>query len=407
MAPKRKVARPTILEVLTTPRREPDSSNAKGSRKISENQAWAHTEELEEWTEFTYENLILAFGPILEQDAPDGVYARDFGTVDEAPSKETHIMGLVSKSTMETVKQGANRTAALFPEHHHDVNLDFKKGMNIRNPYYPQWNTRGEAMTDPKGGKWGEPDWIVYSSTPDMSSPSLQEPQSDESIEEANTRGEKVILLVGECKRSEAWTWNECQDSFRKACSTPESRSCAKSAQSNLPQTLDLEPEPEEKNETKRYNMLKPLDQLSTYCFWAKVPFGFLHTEKGLILCNARWISDPDSRDKRPRAGVKYVRVPWRTNREEGTLTPELMLYCIIIAASYRKSYSTSDTYSTSDQYIHEDIITWHRVAGRNNGIAKGKDQGKSKSKRYRNKLSGVVRKERYLREYKHLKLID
>lgn len=158
MAPKRKVARPTILEVLTTPRREPDSSNTTGSRKISENQAWAHTKELEEWTEFSFENLILAFGPILEQDAPDGVYARDFGTVNEAPSKETHIMGLVSESTMETVKQSANRTAALFPEHHHDINLDFKQGMNIRNPYYPQWNTRGGAMINPKGGRWGEPD---------------------------------------------------------------------------------------------------------------------------------------------------------------------------------------------------------------------------------------------------------
>lgn len=167
---------------------------------------------------------------------------------------------------------------------------------------------------------------------------------------------------------------------------------------------MDTEPEPED---DQRHALLKPLDQLSTYCFGAKVPFGILHTEKELILCNARWISDPDSRDKRPRAGVKYVRVSWITNREEGTLTPELVLYCIIIAASYRNNYSTSDRYSTSDQYIHEDIITWHRIAGRNDGIPKGKDQGKSRSKRYRNKLSGVVRKERYLREYEHLKLID
>lgn len=106
---------------------------------------------------------------------------------------------------------------------------------------------------------------------------------------------------------------------------------------------------------------------------------------------------------------MQVLRTCWKPSYEEGTITPELALYCIVAAAYYRENNFPTKEWSSKD------IITWHRVPCRytknkddtkNEDVTKKENEPENEDAKYRNKFSGLLRPYRELKVHKHLKLV-
>ncbi|KAI0142017.1 hypothetical protein BJ166DRAFT_503231 [Pestalotiopsis sp. NC0098] len=108
----------TILNVLTAPRDELDSSKVKKSSANKRNKNYLHTDEIQDWVEFTFENVHLAFKEFLDQPVPDSFQEGTLPSIKQ-PEFEVDIKIVFLRFTTETVtgavKVVMDRFPGLFP----------------------------------------------------------------------------------------------------------------------------------------------------------------------------------------------------------------------------------------------------------------------------------------------------
>lgn len=379
----------TILDVLTTPRDEPDSSKVKKSPRSTENKNYLHTDEIQDWAEFTFENVHLAFKEFLDQPVPDSFKASSLPKDIRQPRNETALRDMFKQSTAKTVNAAAEivmkRFPGLFPPGRVEMHPEsyVYKSDDIQLP--------DMASKPPRVRPHIIPDFVqIY--LPDEQQ-SLPENDEGGNIPQSTVFQDETVLLMGEGKISTGWSFDrltklleaphsiECSAHSRKLTKRAGSFRVSKPTQTTVQGTRAT---------TTRKLIQRPTDQLGTYCVWGKVPFGFLQTEREFFLCNTIRIWDPET--KTTKAGMKAARISWDAQYRPNTITPELALFCVTLAALYTHNNLPLTAYS------HEDIITWHRVAGQH---------GARKDVRYRNKFSGLMHPYSELRKHKHLILLE
>ncbi|ETS84400.1 hypothetical protein PFICI_02425 [Pestalotiopsis fici W106-1] len=402
---------PTILDVLTSGRRQPDSSELKNGRN-TDNPNFAITEEIEVWEEFTFENVMLAFGPYLLMEAPDSMGPQSLSESSLFTINEASLTTIFREYTLETVTPAAKATvndSTYYPP----SNLETPETML----HYQEFVLKKSYITESYHKYVGKditvtPDWVVVRPPPELwsfinseSSRITQNHKAARGKAKAQYTHEKFkaklldsleVLLVGESKRSVNWTFQKSKDKLEQLKKTPNKpeSSAAKLQCKNASSS-------EKCSEKDGRNMLRPIDQTSTYCLWANVPLGCLHSEEELLICNTRLIGGRDRGDGKPRTGVKVVRVVWQETYAPDTLTPELALYCATIAAHNSRA---RHTYSVGETYLNEDLIIWYRIADFNDSKDTHAVDGNT---RYRNKMSGAERPYSELKEHLHLKLLE
>lgn len=322
----------TVLDILTLPRRDYNIPEMKPIRQHPWHQAWVQMQELENWSEFTFENVQLAFGPLLLREAPDYVKEINQFTHDWRGIRLSHTkvnvrsafgrdsLGAADEAAADIIRQSATRNPG------EGFQVYGRRKDTVSNPYYSTWNGK-----DQKGGKFTTADISVQ----------IDEADAGPRIQRFRRGDGDVSLLMGQIGLSGNWSFQNFSKFFRDVYHNPICPVCPHGHQAGKP----------------RQNMLRPTDKLATVCIWEDVRYGFLTTDKELMICIVKSIPDRNPKSKRPRAGMKILHLPWRTEFVAGTITPELALCCLILAAYYNKDNTVSESYCS------EDIITWHRVS--------------------------------------------
>lgn len=383
----------TILDVLTTPRDEPDSSKVKKSPRYTRNKNFLHTDEIEDWAEFTFENVHLAFKEFLDQPVPDSFEASSLPQDIEQPENEHVFKIMFQQSTSKTVKEAAEIVMKRFPGLFPPGRVEMHPECSVYKPDDIQLPDVASKKPTPRPHVI--PDFVqIYLPNKQQS---LSENDEGGTIPQNTVLQDKTVLIMGEGKLSTGWSFDRLAkflEAPRSAEFSAHPRTLVKRAGScrvsKLTQTTPTQQGT--RATTKRKPIQQPTDQLGTYCVWGKVPFGFLQTEREFLLCNTICIRDPDTNTT--RAGMKVARISWDTEYRPNTITPELALFCVTLAALYRHNRHNNFPLTA---YSHEDIITWHRVAGQH---------GPGKGVKYRNKFSGLMHPYSELRKHKHLILL-
>ncbi|KAI0142016.1 hypothetical protein BJ166DRAFT_597385 [Pestalotiopsis sp. NC0098] len=363
----------TVFDLLTLPRGNYDIEEMKPIRQHASNQAWVQMQDLENWSEFTFENVYLAFGPLLVREGSKDIkrmnHSRHYWRGCAFPHTKVNIRHAFDRDSLEMAVEAARdiiRQSAI-----RNPGEDFYVGSSqkttVSNPFYSTWNSK-----DQKGGKFTTADMCIE----------VPEADTGPHVQRFKKRDDDVSLLMGQIGLSGNWSFQTFSNFFRDVYHSPVCPRCPHGHQAGKP----------------RQNMLRPTDKLATTCIWGDVRYGFLATDKELMICIVKSIPDRNPRSKRPRAGMKILNIPWRTEFVAETLTPELALCCLILAAYYNKDNTVSESYCS------EDIITWHRVP---KSDCSPEAQKMGNVIVYRNKWSGVERSGDELARYSHLKILE
>lgn len=363
----------TVFDILTLPRQDYDIPEMKPIRQHSWHQAWVQMQELEDWSEFTFENVQLAFGPLLVREASDDVKAINQFVHNWRGFKFQHTknnirsalvrdsLGTAAEAASDIIRQSATRSPGK------DFRVDGGHRATVSNPFYSTWNGK-----DQMGGKLITADIAVHFDAVDPGP----------HVQRFKRRDDAVFLLMGQIGLSGNWSFQKFSKFFRDVYHSPICPGCPHGHKAGKP----------------RQNMLRPIDKLATTCIWGDVRYGFLVTDKELMICLVKSIPDQNPKSKRPRAGMKFLNIPWKTEFVAETLTPELALCCLILAAYYNNDNTVSESYCS------EDILTWHRVS---KSDCSPEAQKVENLRIYRNKWSGVERSGEELARYSHLKIME
>lgn len=271
-------------------------------------------------------------------------------------------MGAAAVAARDIIRQSAIRNPG------QDFYMTVDRKATVLNPFYSTWNGK-----DQKGGKFTTVDIAVRVSEADAGRRVQRFKKGDD---------DDVHLLMGQIGLSGNWSFQNFSKFFRDVYHSPVCSGCPHGHQAGKP----------------RQNMLRPTDKLATVCIWRDVRYGFLATDKELMICMVRSMPDRNPKSKRPRAGMKVLNIPWRTEFVVETLTPEIALCCLVLAAYYNKDNTVSESYCS------EDIITWHRVP---KSDCSPEAQKLENVRVYRNKWSGVERSGDELDRYSHLRISE
>ncbi|KAH8204141.1 hypothetical protein TruAng_001693 [Truncatella angustata] len=361
-------------------------------------------EELEDWSELSYQNILLAFEPFLLQRSPQFIQPAILSKGDNDPQDETDVLELLEKSTFRAVIDAVNFTISNFgqlvpgPE----VIAGWSRETVVLNPFHGEWHG-----AKARGGKQGIPDWVIFYRQSQGGSSVNFLVIADGNFKQAIPT-DAIVLMMGEGKISSNWKYEDFRAKIDLVYGVRKptklrgirgseydtqgtySKSTAHSKSKELPIS-----DSSSKNTSTRTNILRPTDELSTYCMWSSTKYGFLHTEKELMACMVRSLPGVNG-SKVPRAGMKVMNIPWEENFRPERLTPELVLYCLLIASLHDRNRSISETFDDKD------LVTWNRVPY-SELSALGKLLGRPI---YRNRLTGVEREIGELKSLKGNKII-
>lgn len=383
------MAAKTILDMLHEGRDEPDLSKMKADSGGVEGHL--HTNKVQDWTEFTYGNILLAFGEFLTQPVTGEFPERHLWSNTRIPKNEEATMDL-GRLTLNTVLEAVNVTAREFPGHfpRSQGEIDCQKQYKISNLNHHTTGDKDKQTEHSLRSDWG----FFYAPGAEISC--LSESDQEEDIAGKINEPEEVLLVVGEAKKSTNWSFDDSINALERPRNTWSYKVKKRGS------TSKRTPGNPTKEEARK-PILRPTDQLGTYCVWSRTALGFLHTEKELVVCNT--IRKQRSRGAEVKAEMQVLRTCWKPSYEEGTITPELALFCIVAAAYYR------DNNFPAEHWSSKDIITWHRVPTKNEDDSENEDDTEKEDKpededaKYRNKFSGLLRPYSELKVHTHLQL--
>lgn len=268
------MATSTILDILTKGREEPDFSKmTAGSGGV---EGRLHTNKVKDWKEFTYGNILLAFGEFLHHTvSTEDFLQRALSVNAKVPQIEDDTMDVLRDWTLIAVRDALEATAAEFPGHFPRTQdaIDFRRQHKIRNL---DQNTTGNKDKENKTilkSDWG----LFYIPGAEISCPN--ESDQGEYAAGQKKKPEDVLLVVGEAKKCSNWSFDDLINALERPEKTW-SYKVKKRGSTSKPTPGNA------KKEEARKPILRPTDQLGTYCVWSRTALGFLHTEKELVVCN-------------------------------------------------------------------------------------------------------------------------
>lgn len=352
-----------MLEFLTQPRREVSTEWLKNSSN-SQSIMWLHTVQVKKWSDFTFENIELAYGPFLHGRAR--VTNPRWTEPWERPVNESGVVTLAESWTYRIVRHAIRFTQAKLTSSFDqaDVSPVLIKTPTLMNEFHDDWYPRT------RGGREFYPD-LQISDDLDRKRFYKDEPKPE-------LQSKPSIFVMGDAKTSSSWSYTE----FLKFVRGTKGRNRTKQPD-DLSETITKLKETVSRNQN-----IGPLDQISTYCIAARTQYGFLYTDQIIAICRV-WTIPGENGSKKPSSGVAIMPVSWNENKDS-KLSPELALWAILMMSLVDRHRGV-----VNNDGPNQDLITWHRVPmPREFERLQGPDVGI-----YRHKLSGVERHSSQLKD--------